>query len=207
VDQSIAEQDIILCLEKFKSVLKLSIDSMLSKCHTVVMESPGIPDDPLSRFSLSIFRLNGLLIWNGDRITGSIGQSSARWQVLGRVGYQPQTVAQMARDMGHARQSVQRLADVLAKEGLVVYKDNPADQRTRLLELTPPGAEILAEIYAQSEEWSRQMMTKLDAMQLAEVSDALDKIAHILETDEKQDSPTRSKEKKESTHGTDNPYQ
>ena len=162
----------------------MSIDSMLSKCHTSVMESTGIPDDPLSRFSLSIFRLNGLLMWNGDRITGSIGQSSARWQVLGRVGYQPQTVAQMARDMGHARQSVQRLADVLAKEGLVVYKDNPADQRTRLLELTPQGAEILSEIYAQSKAWSRHMLTKLDAMQLAEISDALDKVAHILETDE-----------------------
>jgi DNA-binding MarR family transcriptional regulator len=170
---------------------------MLSKCHTIGMESTGIPDDPLSRFSLSIFRLNGLLMWNGDRITGSIGQSSARWQVLGRVGYQPQTVAQMARDMGHARQSVQRLADVLAKEGLVVYKDNPADQRTRLLELTPQGSEILAEIYAQSEEWSRHMMTKLDAMQLADLSDALDKVAHILETDAKQNSPTEIKGEKE----------
>jgi len=72
----------------------------------------------------------------------------------------------------------------LAKEGLVVYKDNPADQRTRLLELTPQGAEILAEIYAQQEKWSRHMMTKLDAMQLAEISDALEKVAQILETDE-----------------------
>ena len=87
-------------------------------------------------------------------------------------------------------QSVQRLADVLAKEGLVVYKDNPADQRTRLLELTPQGAKILAEIYAQSRVWSRHMLTKLDARQLAEISDALDKVAHILETDEKQNSPT-----------------
>jgi len=147
------------------------------------MESPGIPEDPLSRFSLSIFRLNGLLMWHGDRITGSMGQSSARWQVLGRLGDRPQSVAQMARDMGHARQSVQRLADVLAKEGLVVYKDNPADHRTRLLELTPPGAAILAKIYAQSEKWSRHMMTKLDAKQLAKMCDALDKVAHILETD------------------------
>jgi DNA-binding MarR family transcriptional regulator len=171
------------------------------------MESTGIPDDLISRFSLNIFRLNGLLTWIGDHITGSIGQSSARWQVLGRLGDKPQTVAQMARDMGHARQSMQRLADVLAKEGLVVYKDKPADQRTRLLELTPQGAEILGEIYAQSEEWSRHVMTKLDAMQLAEVCDALDKVAHILEIDEKQNSPlSRSKKKKEFTHGTDNPY-
>src|SRR5258708_9815460 len=150
----------------------------------MVMKLTGIPEDPLSRFSLSIFRLNGLLMWNGDRITGSIGQSSARWQVLGRVGYQPQTVAQMAREMGHARQSVQRLADVLAKEGLVVYKDNPADQRTRLLERTPKGAEILADIDAQQGKWSRHRMTKIDAMQLAEISDGLDKVAHILQTDE-----------------------
>ena len=54
-----------------------------------------------------------------------------------RVNWSEQ--CQMARDMGHARQSVQRLADALAKEGLVVYKDNPADQRSRLLELTPQG--------------------------------------------------------------------
>ena len=76
------------------------------------MESTGKPNDPLSRFALSIFWINGLLLRNGDRLTRSIGQSSARWQVLGRVGDQPQTVAQIARDMGHARQSVQRVADV-----------------------------------------------------------------------------------------------
>jgi DNA-binding MarR family transcriptional regulator len=126
--------------------------------------------------------------------------------VLGRLGDKPQTVAQIARDMGHARQSVQRLADVLAKEGLVVYKDHPTDLRTRLLELTPQGTEILTEIYAQSEKWSQHMMTKLDAIQLAEVCDALDKVAHILETDEKQNSPLpRSGKKKEFTLGTDSP--
>ncbi|MBZ0274639.1 MAG: MarR family transcriptional regulator [Anaerolineae bacterium] len=149
------------------------------------MKSTGMPNDLLSQFSISIFRLNGLLMRNGDRITKSIGQSSARWQVLGRVSYQSQTVAQMARDMGHARQSVQRVADLLVKDGLVVYKDNPADQRAMLLELTPAGAEALAAIYAQYEEWSQHIMTKLDTAQLAEVTDALDKLAQILEADEK----------------------
>ncbi len=119
------------------------------------MNSTGEPDDPLSRFSLSVFRVNGLLMRDGDIITRSIGQSSARWQVLGRVGYLPQTVAHMAREMGHARQSVQRVADVLAKEGLVIYKDNPADRRAQLLELTPQGAQVLAAIYALSDERTR----------------------------------------------------
>ncbi len=148
------------------------------------MKSTGKPNDPLGRFALSIFELNGLLIRNGDRLTRSIGQSSARWQVLGRVGYQSQTVAQIARDMGHARQSVQRVADVLAKEGLVVYQDNPADRRAQLLELTPQGGEILMTIYSLNEEWSRRIMTTLNPEQLAAVSDALEEIAHILETDE-----------------------
>src|SRR5712692_2245400 len=110
------------------------------------MKSTGKPDDAWSKFALSIFKLNGLLIQAGDGITQSIGQSSARWQVLGRA-YEPQTVANMARDIGHSRQSVQRIADVLAKEGLVVYKDNPADRRAQLLELTPAGLEVLTAIY------------------------------------------------------------
>ncbi len=148
------------------------------------MTSPDVPDDPLSRFSLSIFRINGLLMHSGDSLTRSIGQSSARWQVLGRAGYQPQTVAQMAREMGHARQSVQRIADVLAEEGLVSYKDNPADRRARLVELTPQGADVLATIYALNDEWSRKIMEKLNPEQLVEIADALDHIAEIFEADD-----------------------
>src|SRR5262249_24573732 len=110
--------------------------------------------------------------------------------------YQPQTVAQIARDMGHARQSVQRVADVLAKEGLVVYQDNPANRRAQLLELTPHGAEILMTISSLNEECERQIITKLNTEQLAAVADALEEIAHIREADEQQASQqdTRKKE-------------
>jgi DNA-binding MarR family transcriptional regulator len=148
------------------------------------MKSTGKPNDPLSRFSLGIFHINGLLMHSGDAITQSIGQSSARWQVLGRVGYAPHTVAQMARDMGHARQSVQRVANALASEGLVMYKDNPNDKRTQLVELTKRGGEVLAAIYAKQEEWSQHIMTKLDSGQLVEIAEALECIGQILTTDE-----------------------
>ena len=145
------------------------------------MESTGAPTDPLSRFALSIFKVYGLLMQNGDRMTRSIGQSSARWQVLGRAGYQPQTVAQMARDMGHARQSVQRMADVLAREGLVIYKDNPTDRRAKLVELTPQGIEVLMAIYTLNETWSEHIRAKLDSEQLTQIADALENIGDILE--------------------------
>lgn len=118
---------------------------------------------------------------NGDKITRSIGQSSARWQVLGRLGYKPHTVSQIARDMGHARQSVQRIADVLVKEGLALYKDNPADRRAQLLELTPQGMEVLMAIYALNEAWAAHIMTKLDPEQLVTIAEALEGIGEVLE--------------------------
>jgi DNA-binding MarR family transcriptional regulator len=150
------------------------------------MESSGVPNDPLSRFSLSIFKVYGLLMHYGDQMTRSIGQSSARWQVLGRAGYQPQTVAQMAHEMGHARQSVQRVADVLAGEGLVVYRDNPSDRRAKLVELTPQGLEVVTAIYALQEQWSQHIMAKLDPEQLTQLADALENIGDILESNQDQ---------------------
>jgi DNA-binding MarR family transcriptional regulator len=159
-----------------------------------MMTSIDAPVDPLGRFSLSVFRINGLLLRSGDIVTRPLGQSSARWQVLGRAGYQPQTVAQMAREMGHARQSVQRIADVLAVEGLVAYKDNPADRRARLVELTPKGAEVLEAIYALDAEWSQQLMAKLDPQQLIEVAEALDRIAEIFESDARMNLPPEDKD-------------
>jgi len=146
------------------------------------MKSTEKPDDVWSTFALSIFKLNGLLMRVGEDITQAIGQSSARWQVLGRA-YEPQTVANMARDIGHTRQSVQRVADVLAREGLVVYKDNPADRRAQLLELTPQGLEVLTAIYIRQQEWSQRIMTKLNPEQLVEIADALEDIGQRLESD------------------------
>lgn len=155
---------------------------MLSFCYIVRMESSK-PNDPLSRFALAIFYVNGLLMRNGDRLTRSIGQSSARWQVLGRAGYQPQTVAEMARDMGHARQSVQRIADVLAAEGLVTYVDNPKDKRSRLVALTPKGKSVLIKIYERNEEWAKQVIKKLTIEELTKAADVLEKIGATLEAE------------------------
>jgi DNA-binding MarR family transcriptional regulator len=144
------------------------------------MTSTGEPDDVWTKFALSIFVLNGLLMRAGEGISQPIGQSSARWQVLGRA-FKPQTVARMARDMGHARQGVQRVADVLAREGLIVYKDHPGDRRTKLLELTPQGLDVLTAIYTRQLEWSQHIMTKLNPQQLFEVAQKLEDIGQVLE--------------------------
>ena len=142
--------------------------------------SPAVnPEDAWTRFAMSLFKVNGLIIRAGEGITNPIGQSSARWQVLGRA-YEPTTVAQIARDIGHARQSVQRIADILATEGLVSYEDNPADRRARLLELTSDGAEVLAKIYERQVDWSLQVMEQLSPTQLVQIANKLEGIAQVL---------------------------
>jgi DNA-binding MarR family transcriptional regulator len=144
------------------------------------MVPPAKPEETWTRFAMSLFKVNGLLIRAGEGITAPLGQSSARWQVLGRA-YKPQTVADMARDIGHARQSVQRVADVLATEGLVTYKDNPADRRAQLLELTSEGVKVLNAIYQRQVEWSLRVMKGLNPVQLVEVADALEDIGQVVE--------------------------
>lgn len=141
----------------------------------------SLPDDPLSQFSIQIFTINGLLMQSGEYITRPLGQSSARWQVLGRVGYSPQTVAQMARSIGNSRQSVQRLANELAKEGLVAFFPNPKDRRAPLLEITAAGNKVLEQIYERDSAWSQGLIGKLDSRELTQLSTALAKVGAILE--------------------------
>ncbi len=161
-----------------------NIDSSTVNIYLTRMRSLGRPDDPPSRFALAIFWINGLLMRSSEKITRSLGLSSAKWQVLGRAGDEPQPVAQMARDMGLARQSVQRVANVLEKQGLVTYKDNPTDRRAQLVELTGQGRKTLAAIYRRNAEWSDRMGAKLVLRRLAKVTVELERAGQILEADE-----------------------
>jgi len=110
---------------------------------------------------LEVFRVNGDLLAAGDRITRPFGQTSARWQVLGALESKDQPVAGIARDMGLARQSVQRTSDLLAAEGLVEYAANPAHRRAKLVRLTPAGMELLSAISRQQVAWANELALAL----------------------------------------------
>ena len=107
----------------------------------------------LTELMLEVFRVNGDLLSEGNRLTSSVGQTSARWQVLGAIRT-PQPVASIARERGLARQSVQRTADLLAADGLVEYVDNPAHRRAKLVRLTAVGQEVLDEITRAQVAWA-----------------------------------------------------
>lgn len=79
----------------------------------------------LRALMLEVFRLNGALIRHGEALTVPLGQTQARWQVIGAVGETARTVPQIARRMGMSRQGVQRVADLLARDGLISFDQNP----------------------------------------------------------------------------------
>ncbi len=117
--------------------------------------------EALTELMLEVFRVNGGLLGAGDRLTAEAGQTSSRWQVLGALRHGPSTVAGIAREMGLARQSVQRTADLLAREGLVEYAENPAHRRAKLVRLTAAGDATLAAISARQVVWANALAQAL----------------------------------------------
>lgn len=134
--------------------------------------------EALTDLILEVFRVNGDLLAEGNRLTRPFGQTSARWQILGALRNHPHTVAGIARDMGLTRQSVQRTADLLAAEDLVEYIDNPAHRRSKLVRLTPFGQEILARISGRQIAWTNELA---EAMPVAEkeLRAALEVLRHL----------------------------
>ena len=93
---------------------------------------------------LSLFRLNGLLIAEGDAMTERLGLTSARWKVIGAIALSNAglTVPGIARVLGQSRQAVQRITDVMVSDGLLAYEPNPKHKRSVLVTLTDEGARV-----------------------------------------------------------------
>jgi DNA-binding MarR family transcriptional regulator len=136
--------------------------------------------DALSGIVIQIFQLNGLLTAIGDAMAKPAGQSTARWQVLAAIERGPATVAQIARALRLTRQSVQRVADILAREGLAAYEDNPGHRRAKLLRLTPSGQRALEIIQKAQRGWADEVGATVGEKDLREASAVLDRLMRTL---------------------------
>ena len=105
---------------------------------------------------LEVFKLNGLLLSEGDRLAGNHNLSSARWKVLGAVAINesPMTVAQIGRHMGQARQSVQRIANEMTEAGYFNWVENTNDKRAMLLKLTAKGKRVYKQLESEQMPWA-----------------------------------------------------
>jgi DNA-binding MarR family transcriptional regulator len=110
----------------------------------------------LKALIVEVFQTNGQLLAVGDRLSAEAGLTGARWQVIGALNLEQRalTVAQIARRMGLQRQSVQRLTDILVRQGLLVYLPNPEHKRAKLVDFTPEGREIYARMETIHRAWS-----------------------------------------------------
>ena len=102
--------------------------------------------DLLSAASIATFKLNGQFLALAEDLARPAGLTAAWWQVLGAVLGGPLPVVGIAREMGLARQSVQRIADILVERGLAQYRDNPAHRRAKLLVPTEAGRAAIGRI-------------------------------------------------------------
>jgi DNA-binding MarR family transcriptional regulator len=153
----------------------------LSKRQHAVNTARTRDGEALSRLVVQVFRLDGALAASGDALARPAGQTTARWRILAAVERQPLTVAQIARAWSFARQSVQRVADALERDGLVTFEPNPEHARAKLVRLTPAGAAALAQIQAAQQTWANELGARIGAAELDAAGEVLARLLSELE--------------------------
>ncbi|MDP9235127.1 MAG: MarR family winged helix-turn-helix transcriptional regulator [Actinomycetota bacterium] len=137
--------------------------------------------DAFSAAVVRLIRLHGFLTAAGDALAKPAGQTSARWQVLAAIEDEPRSVAKIAQLLVLARQSVQRVADILESEGLVVYEANPRHRRAKLVRLTPKGRRTLTKIQDAQRGWADTLGAELGAENLERLTKQLDDLFSAVE--------------------------
>jgi DNA-binding MarR family transcriptional regulator len=117
--------------------------------------------DVLTDVVMRTFRLYGTFLDAAEVMTKPVGLTAAWWQVLGAVLREPLSVSGIAREMGLARQSVQRIADLLVDKGLAEYLPNPAHQRAKLVRPTAEGFAAIARLREAQHEFANRVSAQV----------------------------------------------
>ena len=139
----------------------------------------------LTDLILDLFRLNSRMLVAGDRLVAGLGLTSARWQVLGTIvaAERAQPVAWLARDLGAARQNVQRIVNDLVKEGLVAFAANPHHRRAPLVVLTDKGRSTFEAAMGLQAPWVNQLSAGLRAEDIETTRGLMTALRRRLESD------------------------
>ncbi|HEY5958143.1 MAG TPA: MarR family transcriptional regulator [Polyangiaceae bacterium] len=137
----------------------------------------------LTEIVLLVFRLEADFIAAAEAISAPAGLTAARWKVLGAVLSEPRTVAEIGRVMGLARQSVQRLADILVEEGLATYSDNPDHKYARLFAPTKLGRAAVTRLADRQATWANQVSRRLSVKKLTACRETLKELIDEVERD------------------------
>ncbi|HET8710718.1 MAG TPA: MarR family transcriptional regulator [Spongiibacteraceae bacterium] len=141
------------------------------------------PNKETNDLIVEVFRLNGLLISTADKLVSKFGLTGARWQVLGAIAMSktPETTARLARNMGLTRQSVHRVVNEMADEGMLCFRDNPHHQRARLVEITKKGRTAFDSAVKLQVPWVHALSEGISKKRLHDAREVLEAIRARLE--------------------------
>ncbi|WP_232661469.1 MarR family winged helix-turn-helix transcriptional regulator [Pseudonocardia sp. TRM90224] len=122
--------------------------------------------------------LNRSLLAVGEEIAAAADLSHARSVCLQEIADEPRTVASIAARLDTARQSVQRVADLLVAGGMARYAENPRHRRAKLLTVTPAGRAALDRM---SEAHHRWVLAAADNLATADVGDLSGRLRAVQE--------------------------
>jgi len=143
--------------------------------------------DAATAVVLEIFRVNGLLLADGNRLATAEGLTAARWQVLGAVALagRPLTVPQIARRMGLTRQAVQESVNRLLAGALVEARDNLDHRRSPLIGLTELGSQKYTAVDQRQARWINQLAAGLQTTDLSAAARTLRDLGDRLESNQR----------------------
>lgn len=132
-----------------------------------------------TKIVLDIFKVSGLFNTEGDRMSEEFGLSSARWKIMGAIEKSDVrlTVPEIGRVMGQSRQASQRIVDVMAKDGLVDFIDNPSHKRAKHVTLTAEGKRIYNLLDNKQATWAAKVATELSREELEVTFNTIRKMA------------------------------
>jgi DNA-binding MarR family transcriptional regulator len=120
-----------------------------------------------------------LLRAEGMRIGVVSPSGEGYWSVLRLLKINgPQTVPQIARYRYVPRQSVQKLANEMLKDGVIELINNPAHKRSKLLRLTPEGDAVFQEM---SDRIAKLAETLAEQQEVAQLQNAVDVVQKLHE--------------------------
>jgi DNA-binding MarR family transcriptional regulator len=156
-------------------------DKILPRRYTKVSNAndADLRAEEVDRLVADVLECAGALRRYGDALTRPLGQTEVRWAVLSVLSGGARTVPQVARRLGVTRQSVQRVANLLAAEGLIESDANPDNARSPLFRLSERGEEVLTAITRAADPWLHRIGEELSLEDLRRARAALAVLMHF----------------------------
>jgi DNA-binding MarR family transcriptional regulator len=155
-------------------------ESVPRRQHPVKVGERTPAGEALTSLLVEVIRLAEFFTQTGEALAKTEGQTLARWLVLETLESGPKPVAEIARRLRLARQSVQRVADLLERDGLLAYEANPGHRRAKLARLTPAGRKALRRIQRAQREWANRHGADVGVGDLERAAGLLRRIRGIL---------------------------